>query len=75
LNTRIIGVHLIEIDLFGGRIDIIADIVQRTRQVMNILPVEWSNEIPAQLRKYPMREFIIDMLLLSNCRINAARLS
>jgi hypothetical protein len=31
---------------------------------MNILPVERRNKIPAQLRKDPVRELVIDMLLL-----------
>ena len=46
LDTDIIGVYMVEIDLLRRCIDVIGNIVQRGgARVMDIFPVEWRDEI------------------------------
>jgi hypothetical protein len=51
LNTLIVGIYFVEIDLFGRSENIVGNVVQRAGEVVNVFTVEGGNEIPAEFSK------------------------
>ena len=64
LDAHVVWIDLIKVDLFCGRVDIIADIVQGAGQIMNVLPVKRGDKIAPQFGEDAMREVVIDVLLV-----------
>ena len=63
LDAEVVWVYFVEIYLFRCRVDIVADIVECARQVVDVFTVEWGDEIPAQLGKDAMGKIVVYVFL------------
>jgi hypothetical protein len=66
LNAGIIWIDLIKIDLLGRCKNVIADIIKSTREIVDILTIEWRYEISSKFSEDAMCQIVVHMFQILN---------
>jgi hypothetical protein len=62
VHPGFVGINAVEVYLLGGCVNVVGDIIQRSGQRVDILSIEWGDEIPLQLGENIMCELIVGVL-------------